>query len=223
MKLSIWDVLTGITLLGIICLIGAFAMLLINPNMPYNPFPPRVGGAQQTIPTIVLPTGTATTNALPPTWTPVPQATDTPVGQQPTLRSTSTPVPTATKVILPTFTPSRAAPAAHGGGSCNVTSQTPADNSYVTAGQSFDVQWILKNQSPQMWRSDSIDIRWMGGDKLGIPQNVYDMPYDVSPGAMLTIPVKMVAPAKAGAYTSNWALVQGSTPICQFYLQILVR
>ena len=223
MKLSIWDVLTGITLLGIIILVGAFVMIMINPNVPFNPLAPRVAGAERTIPTIALPSATITLNALPPTWTPVPQATVTLAGKQSTLRATSTLIPTATKVILPTFTPSRAAPAAHGGGGCNVTTQTPEDNSYVTAGQSFDVQWTLKNQSPQLWRSDSIDIRWMGGDKLGLTQSVYDMPYDVSPGAMLTIPVKMVAPTTAGAYTSNWALVNGSTPVCQFYLKIIVR
>ena len=223
MKISIWDVLTGILLLGIVLLVGAFVAILLNPNVSFNPLPPQVTAGQQTIPTIVLPTATATSLALPPTWTPAPQLEPTLARSAATLRPTSTPVPTFTPVILPTFTPSRAAPAAHGGGSCSVTAQTPPDNSFMIAGQSFDVQWTLKNQSPQVWRSDSIDIRWMGGDKLGISQTVYDMPYDVSPGSMLIIPVKMIAPTQGGAYTSNWALVNGSVTICQFYLQIKVQ
>lgn len=225
MRISIWDVLTGITLLGIICLVGAFGMILLNPNVGFNPLPPQGGGAQQqTIPTIVLPTVTPTSLGLPATWTPAPDLRETQLaGAASTLYPTSTPVPTFTVVVLPTFTPSRAAPVAHGGGNCSVTAQTPPDGTYETAGKSFDVQWTIKNQSPEMWRSDSIDIRWMGGDKLGITQSLYDMPYDVSPSAMLTIPVKMIAPLVGGAYTSNWALVKGSTTICQFYLQIKVQ
>lgn len=224
MKSSIWDILTGILLLGIIVLVGLFVAILINPNVPFNPLPPPASAHhnQQPIPTIVLPTATATPLALPPTWTPTPQVEPTLIRQAATLRPTSTLVPTFTPVILPTFTPTRAAPAAHGGGSCSVTAQEPPDNSYITAGQSFDVQWTLKNQSPQVWRSDSVDIRWVGGDKLGVSQTAYDLPYDVSPGSMLVIPVKMVAPTQGGAYTSNWALVNGATTICQFYIQIKV-
>lgn len=86
----IFNILTGITLLGVLCFSGAFLTIFINPNSGLNPFPPP------TLPAALnFPTATPTLRALlPPTWTPVPTEIPT---------ATHTPRPTAT--LPPTDTP----------------------------------------------------------------------------------------------------------------------
>lgn len=227
MKTSIWDILTGITLLAILCLIVVFAAILLNPATPLNPLPPQAVQAEQqpVVPTVALPSATVTSVGLPPTWTAVPTIADTPVpsssGASP-LRPSSTPVPTNTVVILPTFTPSKTTRSGVGGGSCTVIYQDPQDGTSKTKATTFDVRWTIKNTSSQTWRGDSVDIRFMSGDRMHSGNDVRDMPYDVGSNGMLDLVVSMTAPATAGSYTSNWALVQGSTSVCNFYVQIRV-
>lgn len=97
---TLWNCLTVVTLLTVICVVGVFFMIFINPSSGLNPFPPA------TLPVaIALPTITPTPRqVLPPTWTPtvtsIPTQTNTP-------RPTSTLPPTATPftIINPTVTP----------------------------------------------------------------------------------------------------------------------
>ncbi len=82
-----WNILTVITLLASIGLIGALLMIYSNPFISINPFPPP------TMPVlVVIPTSTATPVVLPPTWTPTVGATETPFP------------PTSTPMILPSDT-----------------------------------------------------------------------------------------------------------------------
>jgi hypothetical protein len=236
MKTSIWDILTGIILLAILCMIVVFAAILLNPNIPLNPLPPTiVSPANNLVPTVALPTATMTVPGLPPTWTPVPtkednlppSPKDTPApaptsGGGSLLRPSSTPVPTNTIVILPTFTPSKTTRAGVGGGSCSIVYQEPQDGTSMTKGKGFDTRWTIKNTSGKDWRADSVDIRFMSGDRMHSGNDLRDMPYDVGSGGMLDLVVSMTAPATAGSYTSNWALVQGNTSVCNFYVQIRV-
>lgn len=95
----LWNSLTLMTLLAIVCVGGYYTMIFLNPQSGFNPFPPRT---PEPIEVISLPSPTVTTiNQLPPTWTPTltsePTATWTP-------RPTDTPGPTNTLVILPTRT-----------------------------------------------------------------------------------------------------------------------
>lgn len=219
MKISIWDILTGITLLGILCLIGGFGAILMNPNVAFNPFPPAA--AATLVPTIPLPTVTET-NSLPPTWTPVATGTTRPKTIS-TLRATSTPYPTFTAVFLPSFTPSRTARAAVSGGSCTVVSQSPTDGTFKTAGEEFDTSWTIKNTGEEVWRADSTDIAFISGDSIHIGSDLRDMPYDVSPGSQLNVNIHMKAPTAAGSYTANWALRNGSRSVCQFFVKINVQ
>lgn len=80
----IWNVLTVLVLLSVLCVVGVFLMIFLNPNGSLNPFPPP------TLPPIAeLPTSTPTPRiALPATWT-----------------ATITASPTNTSTPLPTFTP----------------------------------------------------------------------------------------------------------------------
>ncbi len=66
MKLSIWDVLTGILLLAILLVGGVVMSVFANPyNTALNPFPP-----QKLPPTVVIPSATPTFRSMPATWTP---------------------------------------------------------------------------------------------------------------------------------------------------------
>ena len=94
----IWNVLTVLVLLMVVCLAAFFMMILFNPNSQLNLFPPPTLPA-----TISFPTATSTSQiALPATWTPEPTLeptfTDTPV-------PTHTPPPSETPFSLFTLTP----------------------------------------------------------------------------------------------------------------------
>jgi hypothetical protein len=86
----IWNVLTVLVLLSVVCLAIIFFMVFINPNSGLNPFPPP------TIPAALqFPTETPTPRGLlPPTWTPEPTNPPT---------ETPTPRPSATLPPSPTF------------------------------------------------------------------------------------------------------------------------
>lgn len=229
MKTSIWDILTGLTLLGVLCLVGVFLLVAVNPGIAINPFKPPA-----TLAPLVLPSATATEPGLPPTWTPVPRATEPeqPPVEMPTLRPSSTPEPTATRVILPTFTPSTTARVSgggttsgggQGGGDCTIVYQNPPDDSVMTGGDDFDMRWTIKNTSSDSWRADSVDLRFMSGTDMHFGDDVRDISYDVSSGGSIDILIDMEAPSTRGTYTSNWALMSGSKTACRFYVTIKVQ
>ena len=97
----IWNILTIVILIAIVCIISAFFMIYVNPNSFLNPFPP---------PTLnpIYATATATTAprfTLVPSWTPtnvVLPATETPA-------PTHTPLVTTSMVDNPTMIPLAAA------------------------------------------------------------------------------------------------------------------
>lgn len=94
MKLSVWDALSILTLIGL-CVVGIIVVsIFANPASAFNPFPPPTLPAS-----IVLPSDTPTPFIMPPTWTPV--------GNVNVIEKalTQTPLPSATSFVLPTFTP----------------------------------------------------------------------------------------------------------------------
>ncbi len=83
-KLSLWDLLTILMLVATIVLVFVLVSIYVNPDSDINPFPRAT-----MVPTIFIPSPTATLLSLPPTWTPTPYV-------EPTRRPTSTPYPTVT-------------------------------------------------------------------------------------------------------------------------------
>jgi len=83
-KLSIWDLGSIIALAATLVLVIVMVSIYMNPDSNINPFPRAT-----MIPTIFIPSPTATLLSLPPTWTPTPRV-------EPTKRPTSTPYPTVT-------------------------------------------------------------------------------------------------------------------------------
>jgi hypothetical protein len=223
MKTSIWDILSVFTLFGILVLLGVFGAIWMNPNVVFNPFKPP-----QLVAPIAIPSPTSTTvssNQMPPTWTPSPPPQSEVVVDVPTLRPSSTPVPTNTSVFLPTFTPTLTLRAGRGGGACSIIFQSPPDGTAFDKDADInpDARWTIKNTSGTEWRKDSADVKYQGGDRFHLIDDIFDLPYDVSTGSMVDITIKMRAPDKTGTYTSNWSIIQGGVSVCNFYLQIRVR
>jgi hypothetical protein len=115
MKLSIWDILTGILLLAILLVGGLVMSVFANPYSSFNPFPP-----QKLPPTVVIPSSTPTFRSMPATWTPnaeteqayaalgytlVPSETAGPSPTGFTLTFTDTPTDTETPTDTATLTP----------------------------------------------------------------------------------------------------------------------
>jgi len=100
---AFWNLLTLLVLLGVVVVVGFFAMIYINPYSALNPFPPPTPVVVQPLPTDV-PTATLTSvpTATPTMIVPTDEAT-----QEAT--STSTPLATPTDFVLSTATPTETA------------------------------------------------------------------------------------------------------------------
>jgi hypothetical protein len=89
MKISFWDILTIAVLFATAVVIVVVLAIFINPDSGINPY------RYPTLPpTIMVPTATPTLVSLPPTWTPTPII-------EATKRSTSTPFPSSTPLVIP--------------------------------------------------------------------------------------------------------------------------
>jgi hypothetical protein len=143
------------------------------------------------------------------------------LGATATLRVTSTPAPTASPVVLATFTASPRPPTSGGsGGNCRVIYQNPADGTYKTKSTNFQMQWTIQNTSGTAWQRDSVDIRWVSGDKMQVGADAYDLPYDVLNSSSVDVLINMRTPSGTGTVSSNWAIVQGDTTLCKFFVEI---
>jgi hypothetical protein len=99
----VWNVLTILLLVTILCILSIFLLIYVDPNTSINPFPPPT-----LIPTIALPTETITPRfTLIPSWTPTQGAPGMVSNLQatPTGEPTSMPTSIPPKVVEPTLTP----------------------------------------------------------------------------------------------------------------------
>lgn len=123
----------------------------------------------------------------------------------PTPDATATPVPTATLATpLATNTPLFTATSTRTPDNALYVSQSVADDTGFSAGQTFKMSWRLKNTGTTTWTT-GFRLRFFSGDPLGAPASV-NIPAEVKPGAEIDIPVNMKAPATSGTYISNWVL-----------------
>lgn len=109
--------------------------------------------------------------------------------------------------------------------SCVLVSQSPADGTTFASNAAFDMTWQVLNTSQLTWDADEAmlqiiaaanDVRLSSTDSLPLTA-------DVTAGATYLATVQMTAPASAGQYSETWAIVQGSTVLCQFYNIIQVQ
>ncbi len=161
----------------------------------------------------------ATQTALmaPPTLTPT-------VTVLPTNTITETPTPTFVFILpsptVPSSTPTQGS--SDEKFACQVTSQTPQNNSGVTRGADFEARWQVSNIGKNVWDSDNADYRYTGGDKFH-KAAIYDLPRSVPPGGSTEIIVAMKAPSIPGTYTTTWKISSGKTQFCTMNLTIVVN
>ncbi len=117
-------------------------------------------------------------------------------------------------VVVPTPLPSA---------TCEVVSVRPARTPSLPMHYDFDAVWTIKNTSSKTWDSSSVDYVYVSGAKSYKWNSAYDLPQTVKPGETVKIVVDMLAPGQAGQYTSNWAVVSGSTTLCKLPITFTVR
>jgi hypothetical protein len=160
---------------------------------------------------------TQTAQILHPTFTPTSTV-------QPTITATGTSTPTFI-FILPSPTVPSSTPTlgiSDEKFACQVTSQTPQNNSEMTAGADFDMRWQVNNIGKKAWNSDNADYRYTSGDKI-YKAPAYDLERTVPAGASTEIVVAMKAPSTPGTYTTTWKITSGKTQFCTMNLTIVVN
>ena len=160
---------------------------------------------------------TQTAMMLPPTLTP----TVTPL---PTNTPTETPTPTFV-FILPTLVipPTMAVPGSSGlQYECQIISQNPLNDSTISLGEAFDMNWKVANIGKKAWFSSDTDYRYTSGDKLH-KTSIYDLESSVLPGGMIDLTIKMKAPAAPGTYKTEWKITVGKNWFCPLKLTINVN
>lgn len=106
-------------------------------------------------------------------------------------------------------------------GSCQVTDVTP--NSAVNKGGDFDGTWTVKNTSSKTWELNTLDYKYVSGTKMHTGGDAYDLNVVVKPDEKVKIVIDMLAPNSTGTYTTNWALVQGGSTLCNLGLTVRVN
>jgi len=105
---------------------------------------------------------------------------------------------------------------------CQVSS-SPALSAVMKAGEDFDAVWTVKNISGKTWETGTLDYKYIRGTELHKYESMYDFNETVKSGDSVKIRVDMLAPLKAGTYTTNWALSQGSNVLCNLPITIIVK
>ncbi len=105
---------------------------------------------------------------------------------------------------------------------CQV-SVSPKLGSVLEPGADFDATWTVKNTSGKAWEVTVIDYKYMTGTEMQKYAKAYDLKETVPSGGSVTLRVDMTAPTDPGTYTTNWALVQGSTVLCSLPVKIVVK
>jgi hypothetical protein len=106
---------------------------------------------------------------------------------------------------------------------CTLVSTSPTFNKSMAARTDFDAVWEVKNNSSRNWDLSAVDYKYVSGTKMYKYDAIYDLPKTVKPGESIKIVVDMLAPASPGVYTTNWALVEGSTTLCSLPVTIAVK
>jgi hypothetical protein len=106
-------------------------------------------------------------------------------------------------------------------GSCTIVSTAPTGT--VARGADLDMVWEVKNTSKKNWEASSVDYKYVSGSKFYKRVDRYDLKQTVKPGETVRIVVDVIAPQTAGSYTTNWALVEGSTTLCNLSYTLRVR
>ena len=157
------------------------------------------------------------TFVLQPTLTPSPTVTRTPT-EVPS--STPTFIFVLSTPTVPSSTPTLSVSADRF--ACRVVSQNPADNDVLVKGIPFKARWQVLNIGTSGWDENSLDYRYVGGDKMHMV-SIYDFNKSVPTGGVIDLVVEMQAPDKPGTYTTTWKIGVGKERFCPMSLTIVVK
>ncbi len=149
---------------------------------------------------------TSTVTVMIPTETATPTVTVSNAGNT-TPGGTANPLVTSTISMLPTFTgtaPVVSAPK----GKYEVVGQSPADETKIAPGTTFEMSWTIKNTGTDTWQKD-FTIQFFSGNRIGggiFTDNSYDFGKEVKPGETITLTVEMSVPDTEDTYYSWWKL-----------------
>jgi hypothetical protein len=107
--------------------------------------------------------------------------------------------------------------------SCTLVSVTPTASKTMGTNADFDAVWTVKNTGSKEWNMFGVDYKYMSGTKMHKFASIYDFNKNVKPGETIKITVDMMSPSTRGAYTANWAIVEGSTTLCNLPVSIAVK
>jgi hypothetical protein len=129
-----------------------------------------------------------------------------------------TPLPSPTATSLPTSTPTQTArpspsailtlsvgtPKVGTVNQAQWVSQSIADDTIFTPGETFTITWRLKNVGTSTWKAAYL-LRYYSGNTFGASK---EMPLgrEVQPGGTVDITIRMKAPAKPGSYRGDWVM-----------------
>ncbi len=81
---------------------------------------------------------------------------------------------------------------------------TVPDGTQMRPGEKFSKTWRLVNTGSCNW-TQGYAVVWFSGERMG-PDVEWRLPGEVPPGAVVDIPVDLVAPEAPGVHQSNWKL-----------------
>lgn len=122
-----------------------------------------------------------------------------PTSQVATLLPSSTPMPTATQVFLPTSTNTPVCDQA-----AFISDVSVPDGSVIPAGTTFIKTWRLKNIGSCTWTPEYAVV-FDTGDAMGGPSS-QKLGVSVPPGQLVDIPVSLKAPGQPGHFRGYWKL-----------------
>lgn len=103
---------------------------------------------------------------------------------------------------------------------CQILSVSPTKS--LAGREDFDAVWEVKNVSGKTWDMSSVDYKFVSGAEMH-EKAIYDLQKSVGNNETFKIIVDMKAPANKGSYSANWALVQGSTTLCNLRVNVSVK
>jgi hypothetical protein len=120
------------------------------------------------------------------------------------LAPSSTPAQTATASTGPQATLASGTPGATPTDLAEWVSQSVADGTVFTPGETFTVTWRLKNVGTSTWTASYL-FRFYSGNAFGAPQEIL-LGQEVAPGETVDISIPMKAPTTLGDYRSDWVM-----------------
>lgn len=104
---------------------------------------------------------------------------------------------------------------------CSIVSTSPSKT--LKPREDFDAVWTVKNTSGKTWEMQSVDYKFVSGTEMQKYGKTFDFKQTVKSGETVSIVVDMLAPDKAGTYSTTWAIVQGSTTLCSLPITVVVK